>query len=127
MRSELERDGRFLRLSLSPLSHVHAIELVRSLLRRGAAEASVERLGEQVWRSSEGNPFVIVETVRELLDGAAPSGASSDTVPRRVRDLVLARLERLAGGEPPPGRSGIGHRPRLQLRSARAGRCARSR
>src|SRR5215470_6880588 len=96
--AELERDGRLLRFSLSPLSHVHTVSLVRSLLRRGVAEASVERLGEQVWRSSEGNPFVIVEIVRELLDGAAPGGASSDVVPRRVRDLVLARLERLAEG-----------------------------
>ena len=96
--AELDREGRLLRLSLSPLSQVHTVALVRSLLRRGAAEASVERLGEQVWRSSEGNPFVIVETVRELLDGAAPGGASGEVVPRRVRDLVLARLERLAEG-----------------------------
>jgi DNA-binding SARP family transcriptional activator/tetratricopeptide (TPR) repeat protein len=94
--TELDRDARLLRLSLSPLSHPHTVELVRALLRRGAAEASVERLGEEIWRASEGNPFVIVETVRELLDGTAAAGAAGVVVPRRVRDLVCARLERLA-------------------------------
>jgi DNA-binding SARP family transcriptional activator len=94
--AELDRDARLLRLSLSPLSQVHTVELVRSLVRSGAAEASVERLGDEIWRASEGNPFVIVETVRELLDGARASRASSIVVPRRVRDVILARLERLA-------------------------------
>jgi DNA-binding SARP family transcriptional activator/tetratricopeptide (TPR) repeat protein len=94
--AELDRDARLLRVGLSPLSHVHTVELVRALLRRGAAEASVERLGEEIWRTSEGNPFVIVETVRELFDGTAAAAAAGVVVPRRVKDLVCARLERLA-------------------------------
>jgi len=93
--AELDRDARLRRLSLSPLSHIHTAELVRALLRRGATEASVERLGEEIWRASEGNPFVIVETVRELVDGTASAGAAGVVVPRRVKDLVCARLERL--------------------------------
>ncbi len=91
--AELDRDGCLVRLALSPLSQVHTVELVRALLRRGAAETSVERMGAEVWRTSEGNPFVIVETVRELTDGARAPG--DVVVPRRVRDLVSARLERL--------------------------------
>jgi DNA-binding SARP family transcriptional activator len=95
---ELDRDGCLIRLGLSALSQVHTVELVRALLRRGAAEASVERVGGEIWRTSEGNPFVIVEAVRELVDSAGSLGAVALAVPRRVRDLVSARLERL--GEP---------------------------
>jgi DNA-binding SARP family transcriptional activator/tetratricopeptide (TPR) repeat protein len=93
--AELDREERLLRLGLSPLSQAHTVELVRALLRRGAAEASVERMGEEIWRTSEGNPFVIVETARELVEGAGAPGAGR-VLPRRVRDLVSARLERLA-------------------------------
>jgi len=93
---ELDRDGCLIRLGLSPLSHVHTVDLVRALLRRGAAETSVERVGEEIWRTSEGNPFVIVETVREFVDSAGGPGGAAVVVPRRVRDLVTARLERLA-------------------------------
>jgi DNA-binding SARP family transcriptional activator/tetratricopeptide (TPR) repeat protein len=93
---ELDRDGCLLRLGLSPLSQVHTVELVRALLRRGAAETSIERVGGEIWRTSEGNPFVIVETVREFVDSAGAPDAAAVVVPRRVRDLVAARLERLA-------------------------------
>jgi hypothetical protein len=91
---ELDRDGCLIGLGLSSLSQVHTVDLVRSLLQRGA-EAAVERVGGEIWRTSEGNPFVIVETVRELVDDGRGAGGAG-VVPRRVRDLVSARLERLA-------------------------------
>jgi tetratricopeptide (TPR) repeat protein len=94
--AELDREERLLRLGLSPLSQAHTVELVRALLRRGAAEASVERMGEEIWRTSQGNPFVIVETARELVEGAGAAPGAGRVLPRRVRDLVSARLERLA-------------------------------
>ena len=92
---ELDREERLVRLVLSPLSHVHTVELVQTLLRRGTAEISVERVAEEIWRISEGNPFVIVEALRELAEGGRSPGAGSVLVPRRVRDLLGARLERL--------------------------------
>jgi DNA-binding SARP family transcriptional activator/tetratricopeptide (TPR) repeat protein len=95
---ELDREERLVQLGLSPLSQVHTVELVRALVRRGAAEVSVERMGEEIWRMSEGNPFVIVETVRDLVEGVEAPGVGRRLVPRRVRDLIAARLERL--GEP---------------------------
>jgi DNA-binding SARP family transcriptional activator len=95
---ELDREQRLVRLALSPLSQVHTVQLVRTLLRRGTAETSVERVGEEIWRTSEGNPFVIVEALRELIEGGRAPGAGPVLLPRRVRDLLDARLERL--GEP---------------------------
>jgi DNA-binding SARP family transcriptional activator len=95
---ELDREECLVRLALSPLSQVHTVELVRMLLRRGTAETSVERVGDEIWRTSEGNPFVIVEALRELVEGGRAADAGPVRVPRRVRDLLSARLERL--GEP---------------------------
>jgi DNA-binding SARP family transcriptional activator len=92
---ELDREERLVRLVLSPLSHVHTVQLVQTLLRRGTAETSVERVAEEIWRTSEGNPFVIVEALRELAEGGRAPDAGAVLVPRRVRDLLSARLERL--------------------------------
>jgi DNA-binding SARP family transcriptional activator len=92
---ELDREERLVRLVLLPLSHVHTVALVQTLLRRGTAETSVERVAEEVWRTSEGNPFVIVEALRELVEGGLAPDAGPVVVPRRVRDLLCARLERL--------------------------------
>lgn len=92
---ELDRAERLVRLPLSPLSQAHTLDLVRTLLRRGTAETAVERVGEAIWLTSEGNPFVIVEALREVADGGRTLGAGPVVVPRRVRDLLSARLEPL--------------------------------
>ena len=92
---ELDREERLVRLVLSSLSHVHTVALVQAFLRRGTAEVSVERVAEEIWRISEGNPFVIVEALRELAEGDRPPDSGPVLVPRRVRDLLGARLERL--------------------------------
>ena len=92
---ELDREERLLRVPLSPLSHTHTVELVRALLRRGTGETAVGRVGEEIWQTSEGNPFVIVEALRELAEGDRTPDPGSVVVPRRVRDLLSARLERL--------------------------------
>jgi len=38
---------------------------VKAVARAGSAEARLERLGEQVWQASEGNPFVAVQMMQE--------------------------------------------------------------
>ena len=94
---ELDREERLVRLHLAPLSQAHTVDLARRLLRRGTAETSIERVAEEIWRTSEGNPFVIVEALRELTEGGGKPDGRPVLVPRRVRDLLSARLERLGG------------------------------
>jgi len=85
---DLARAGHLVPLHLAPLSQPDTNALVRLLARK----ADVELLEEQAWASSEGNPFVVVETVRALHDGATAPGMA---LPQRVHDVIRRRLERL--------------------------------
>src|SRR5215472_7066228 len=93
---DFERDDRLVRLVLSPLDQAQTLELVRALAvsRRGASLPA--GLGDQVWTASEGHPFMIVETLRELWEGQTPLTAGNLPMPQRVRQLVLSRLYRLS-------------------------------
>jgi DNA-binding SARP family transcriptional activator len=93
---ELEREQRVATLALGPLSREETLALVRALARVGTDEAGLARLGEQVWAASEGNPFVAVETVRAVTEGAAPGGGQELRLPERVREIVGRRLARLS-------------------------------
>jgi DNA-binding SARP family transcriptional activator len=92
---DLERTGHLTRLSLSSLSRSDAQTLVRALAKPGCSPAAVTRIGERVWTASEGNPFVVVETMRALREGEAPLDRGDASLPARVRDVVAARLDRL--------------------------------
>jgi DNA-binding SARP family transcriptional activator/type II secretory pathway predicted ATPase ExeA len=98
MFAELAQEERLIRLAVAPLSREHTRELVRSLARRSSAdEASLTRLEDRVWTLSEGNPFVIVESLREALDTARRSSLPDlPAVPEKVRELILGRFERLS-------------------------------
>jgi len=85
---DLTQAGHLVPLHLAPLSQPDTNALVRLLARK----ANVERLEEQAWASSEGNPFVVVETVRALHDGATAPGMA---LPQRVHDVIRRRLDRL--------------------------------
>jgi tetratricopeptide (TPR) repeat protein len=89
---ELDRLPRFRRLSLSPLSRSETCLLARSLASAGPAIAEVE---ETAWRASEGNPFVAIETVRAIQDGTLDLATAGPRLANRVREAILARLERL--------------------------------
>lgn len=93
---ELNAQAGVLSLGLSPLSEPETVMLVRSLCRAGTEEASVRRLGEQIWRVSEGNPFMVVETMRARSEDESGEDGALRT-PGRVRDVIAARLERLSG------------------------------
>ena len=82
-------------LALPALSESNTARLVRSVARAGSGQSRLGRLAREVWALSEGNPFVIVETVRALEEGQGlePRGV---TLPHRVRALLMSRLERLS-------------------------------
>jgi DNA-binding SARP family transcriptional activator len=84
-------------VTLSPLTQAETVSLVRVLAGTRSDEATTRRLGERIWRFSEGNPLMAVETFRALRDHDALAGDGAPTLPPRVRALVAARLERLTG------------------------------
>ena len=78
-------------VQLSALSKLETAALVGLLAGKATA---IESLGQQVWVATEGNPFMIVETMRGLRDGTPEALA----LPQRVREVIMRRLERLAEG-----------------------------
>ena len=91
---ELRADGLLDEISLGALPQADSVALIQALMpsgRRGPQSADAAR---KIWASSEGNPFIIVESVRSLhYDGAAERQGASLTP--TVQDFVAARLERL--------------------------------
>jgi DNA-binding SARP family transcriptional activator len=98
MLADLAHEERLVRLDLAPLSQEHTRMLVRNLAEGSTAdESSLTRLEDRVWTLSEGNPFVIVESLREVL-GTARRSTLPDlpSVPEKVRELILGRFELLS-------------------------------
>jgi DNA-binding SARP family transcriptional activator len=92
---ELSEDPHVERMILSPLSRQETATLVRSLAQASAATGTVARLAEQIFSASEGNPFMVVETMRALAEGTATQTSTGSALPDRVRQVIAARLERL--------------------------------
>jgi len=93
---ELGRERHATSLELAPLSRPDTALLVRSLSRSGSDAAALTSLEEHVWALSEGNPFVAVETMRALDRGSIAKGSMTLPLPKRVRELIANRLERLS-------------------------------
>src|SRR5262245_28540768 len=97
MLADLSKEERLVRLALAPLSREHTQILVRRLAEGRADDSCLTQLEDRVWTLSEGNPFVIVESLREALDTARrPSLPDLPAVPEKVRELILGRFERLS-------------------------------
>ncbi len=77
-------------VQLLALSQSETAALV-ALLAPARHAPAIEPLGHQVWVSTEGNPLMIVETLRGLQDSTAERLA----LPQRVREVIGLRLERL--------------------------------
>ena len=88
-----ELDAMVEQVSLAALTEADTVRLVRALGRSGGHDARGAELARRVWALSEGNPFVIVETMRGARDHV-PEGAGV-SLPDRVRAMTLGRLERL--------------------------------
>jgi DNA-binding SARP family transcriptional activator len=94
--AEVDRERVVTPIRLAPLAEADTLSLVRHLASPGTARDAVERLGQRVWRLSEGHPFMVVETVRAVQEGAAPEAAEELPLAQRIQELILGRLERLA-------------------------------
>jgi pimeloyl-ACP methyl ester carboxylesterase len=90
---DLVRTGQVTSIVLGPLSRDDTVALVAMLTPPGLA-AGAERLGERVWAVGEGNPFVTVETMREVQEHASHEVLA---LPGPVREVITRRLERLTG------------------------------
>jgi len=82
-------------VALGALSASATATLVRALARVGSHATGLADTVDRVWALSEGNPFVIVETMRALREGRLPDGAGVE-LPRRVREMIATRLGRLS-------------------------------
>jgi DNA-binding SARP family transcriptional activator len=92
--AELKREAHVDAVVLRPLSREHTGERVRALARRHD-EVAVARLGEQIWRASEGNPLVVIEAMRVAAHETLSPGLEMLSVPERVRDIIGRQLARL--------------------------------
>ena len=92
---ELSDDPQADRIALLPLSREDTATLVRSLARADLDGSTVAGLTEQIFASSGGNPFLVVETMRALAEGTVPQTSAGLPLPERVRHVIAGRLERL--------------------------------
>jgi DNA-binding SARP family transcriptional activator len=81
-------------LTMDRLSREATAGLVAALSRTGRDAATTGALADRIWRASEGNPFIAVETFRALEAGTVPIGEMLP-LPARVRELIIERLARL--------------------------------
>jgi DNA-binding SARP family transcriptional activator len=92
--SELRSDGRLLEMTLAPLSRAETLELITSLTPR-TRDRLPQELANRIWHMSEGNPFVITEAMRVAVRDRWPEVPADLTLPERVRQLILDRIDRL--------------------------------
>ncbi|MGH7303252.1 MAG: ATP-binding protein, partial [Candidatus Rokuibacteriota bacterium] len=92
--TELRADPNVEILALGGLSEPATAALVRALARAGSDAARLAEISGQVWGLSEGNPFVIVETMRTLREGPLPDAGGVE-LPHRVRTMIAGRVDRL--------------------------------
>ena len=92
--AELEREGRVVKVELSGLTLAETAELAGALARSGTSALAIAHIVDQLWVTSAGNPFVIVETMRTL-EEADLGPATMIPLPRKVRDVIRSRLDRL--------------------------------
>src|SRR5262249_49349316 len=92
---ELGGAAGVLRLDLPPLSEQGTRDLVAALSRARERAGRAVSTQTSVWRISDGNPFVMVEAVREILERGGAALLEEGGVPHRVRELIEVRMQRL--------------------------------
>jgi DNA-binding SARP family transcriptional activator len=91
---DLDRENPPLQISLGPLDRQDTERLVTAL-GGGRDPATLSRLHDSIWMASQGSPFMVVETLHALRDGADTGARDELPLPERVRRVVARRLERL--------------------------------
>ena len=89
--AELRSEPGLLDVALAPLAREETVALVRALAGAGA-DLDLE---ERVWRASEGNPLVVVETMRTLHERGPNTPQGALPIPEGVRRILGERLDRL--------------------------------
>ena len=92
----LEGESHVERVGVASLSRRATLRLVRALSSTTSESAALERVGEEVWRASEGNPFVVVETMRALQHGISLVRSGGLPIVERVRRVIARRLDRVS-------------------------------
>jgi DNA-binding SARP family transcriptional activator len=95
---ELAREQLLTRVELAPLSHTETHELAGRLATRHELPPLEAALSEQIWAISQGNPLVIVESMRALASGTLARDVTQLPVPERVRTLILNRVAKVSTG-----------------------------
>jgi DNA-binding SARP family transcriptional activator len=84
------REWHTTRVAVPALSQSDAVVLAHAMAKADLPATILEDLGAQVWNLSQGNPFMVVETMRSLNDssgnGAPPPGS------RGIGELIERRL-----------------------------------
>jgi DNA-binding SARP family transcriptional activator/predicted ATPase len=86
---------RLIRLPLMPLSRTDTLKLARLLAPDAVETEVVTDLFDQIWTTSEGNPLVVVETLRALSEQTGLTPLASVALPLRVREAIGRHLESL--------------------------------
>jgi DNA-binding SARP family transcriptional activator len=94
--AELRREGRLDEVAVGPLSRDESVTLARALGPGATVARLIDRIADELWAVSEGNPFVIVETIRALGQGAASAEPGKPLIARNVRESVARRLAGLS-------------------------------
>lgn len=92
---ELRDEDALDEIALGPLSEVDSRALIRALQPAPRALRDPERVVQDIWMVSKGNPFVIVESMRHVEHDRGHAAGAYPPVARRVQELVAARLDRL--------------------------------
>lgn len=93
---ELRVEAPLDEVTLAALTAAESVALTRLLLPARGPEMHRDRVAGEISAASEGNPFVIVESVCALQDAGSGVGSPERRLARSVRDFVAGRLERLA-------------------------------
>jgi DNA-binding SARP family transcriptional activator/tetratricopeptide (TPR) repeat protein len=91
---ELRAQGRMEEIPLHPFSRDETRSLVCALHPATRLRGEVERMITQVWKNSEGNPFVIVESVHAYREESPAGSMGEPRLASTVQEFVAARLER---------------------------------
>ncbi|WP_036461350.1 AAA family ATPase [Mycobacterium sp. 141] len=90
---EMSRDIVPTQIHLDELHRSDVVELLESV---PGLNVSRERLAQEIFSETRGNPLFVAELIRNIADSSAASSATSTHVPRGIKDVIAVRSRRLA-------------------------------